>query len=132
LRQADPPAALHELGIAGAARLIEAGALSPVDLTRALLDRIEALDGQLNAFLLITAESALAQARAAEAAIMAGARRGPLHGIPFALKDIFATAGIRTTGQSKVCAERRAGGRCRLRRETPCRRRGAARQARHA
>ena len=57
-----------------------------------------------NAFLLVTAERALASARLAEQEIAAGRQRGPLHGIPFALKDIFATAGIRTTGHSRVCA----------------------------
>jgi len=98
------PIALHELGVADAARLIEARVLSPVELTRALLDRIAALNEPLAAFLLVTADAAMTEARAAEAAIMAGARRGALHGIPFALKDIFATAGIRTTGHSKLCA----------------------------
>ena len=87
--------------IAEAASRIASRALSPVDLTRALIARIEALDGQLNAYLLPTPELALAQARTAEAEIMAGRYRGPMHGIPFALKDIFSTAGIRTTGHSR-------------------------------
>jgi aspartyl-tRNA(Asn)/glutamyl-tRNA(Gln) amidotransferase subunit A len=96
---------LHNLSITEAARLIERRALSPVDLTEALLARTETLDPQLNAFLLVTAEPARAQAKAAEAAIMAGDRKGPMHGIPFALKDIFSTAGIRTTGHSRVCID---------------------------
>ena len=99
-------AELHHLSIAEAARLIENRKLSPVELTEALLDRAEALDPQLNAFLLVTADHARAAARAAEAAIMAGDRKGPMHGIPFALKDIFSTAGIRTTGHSRVCIDR--------------------------
>ena len=96
---------LHALSVAQAAAMIERRQLSPVDLTRALLDRAGALDPQLNAYLLVTAERALQQARAAEAEIAAGNYRGKLHGIPFALKDIFSTAGIRTTGQSRICAE---------------------------
>jgi aspartyl-tRNA(Asn)/glutamyl-tRNA(Gln) amidotransferase subunit A len=95
---------LHQLGLLQAARLIEQRQISPVDLTEALLDRAEALDPQLNAYLLLTGERALAQARAAEAEIASGQYRGKLHGIPFALKDIFSTAGIRTTGHSRVCA----------------------------
>ena len=88
-----------------AACLIERRELSPVALTQALLDRADALDPQLNVFLLRTADQALAQAREAERDIAAGRRRGPLHGIPFALKDIFCTAGIRTTGQSRICLD---------------------------
>ncbi len=99
------PSALHFLPVAEAARLIAARRLSPVELTEAFIARAEALDPQINAYLLLTAEAALAEARAAEAAIMADGPRGPLHGIPFALKDIFATAGIRTTAHSKVCAD---------------------------
>ena len=97
------PTELHWLTIADAARLIESRRLSPVELTDALLARIEALDPQLNAFLLPTPEQAREQARAAEREIMAGNYRGPLHGIPFGLKDIYATAGIRTTSHSKIC-----------------------------
>ena len=93
---------MHDLTIAEASRAIAQRALSPVELTRAFLARIEALDAQLNAYLLVTAEAALAAARVAEAEIMAGRYRGPLHGIPYALKDIFCTAGIRTTGHSRT------------------------------
>lgn len=99
------PTDLHRLGAVEASRLIERRQVSPVELTRAFLDRIQSLDPQLNAFLLPTPEHALAQARAAEADIHAGRRRGVLHGVPFALKDIFGTAGIRTTGHSLVCAD---------------------------
>src|SRR5271166_1461947 len=98
-----PNSDLHWLTIAGAARLIERRRLSPVELTDALTARIETLDPQLDAFLLPTPEKTREQARAAEREIMAGSYRGPLHGIPFGLKDIYATAGIRTTSHSKIC-----------------------------
>ena len=86
------PTELHGLTIADAARLIEHRRLSPVELTDALIARVEALDPQLNAFLLLTPEKAREQAKAAEREIVAGHYRGPLHGIPFGLKDIYATA----------------------------------------
>ena len=76
-----------------------------MELTRAYLDRIAAIDPQLNAYLLVTADQALEQARTAEAEIMAGNYRGPMHGIPFALKDIYCTAGIRTTCHSRTRAD---------------------------
>jgi len=98
-----PNSDLHWLTIAEAARLIERRRLSPVELTDALTARIETLDPQLDAFLLPTPEKTREQARAAEREIMAGSYRGPLHGIPFGLKDIYATAGIRTTSHSKIC-----------------------------
>ena len=97
------PTELHWLTIADAARLIESRRLSPLELTDALLARIDALDPQLNAFLLLTPAKARGQAKAAEREIMAGKYRGPLHGIAFGLKDIYATAGIRTTSHSKIC-----------------------------
>jgi aspartyl-tRNA(Asn)/glutamyl-tRNA(Gln) amidotransferase subunit A len=96
---------LHWLTIAEMARLIEQRRLSPVELSEALIARIAALDPQLNALLLPTPEKAREQARAAEREIMAGNYRGPLHGVPFALKDIYCTAGIRTTSHSRICAD---------------------------
>jgi aspartyl-tRNA(Asn)/glutamyl-tRNA(Gln) amidotransferase subunit A len=96
---------MHYLTIAQAAAQIAKKQLSPVELTRAALARIESIDPQLNAYLLVTADKALDQARQAEREIMAGEHRGPLHGIPIGLKDIYATAGIRTTGHSKVCID---------------------------
>ena len=99
------PTDLAFLTIAEAARLIEKKQLSPVELTTALIGRGEALDPQLNAYLLPTFDRALDQARTAECEITAGAYRGPMHGIPFGLKDIYATAGIRTTGHSKTCID---------------------------
>jgi len=100
-----PSTELHWLTIAEAARRIEARRLSPVELADALIARIEALDPQINAFLLPTFEKAREQARAAEREIMSGRYRGPLHGVPFGLKDIYCTAGIRTTSHSRICAD---------------------------
>jgi aspartyl-tRNA(Asn)/glutamyl-tRNA(Gln) amidotransferase subunit A len=88
--------------IAEAARLIAAKELSPLELTRACLERVHKLDGQLHVFVHLTEERALAEARAAEAAIMARGPKGPLHGIPIGLKDIVDTKGIPTTCQSKL------------------------------
>ncbi len=96
---------LYFLMIAEAARLIRSRGISPVDLTRALLDRITAIDPQVNAYITVTADLALEQARAAEREIARGNYRGPLHGIPVALKDLYDTAGILTSGHSKVCID---------------------------
>ena len=74
--------------------------ISPVEVAKRCLTRIEKLNPSLNAFITVTAESALAQARAAETAIGRGEWRGPLHGVPIALKDIIDTAGVRTTAAS--------------------------------
>jgi len=93
---------LHFLSIAEAARLIKARKLSPVEYTDALLNRIETFEPQLNAFITLAADKAREQARNAEAEIAAGRYRGALHGIPFALKDIYNTKGLLTTGGSKV------------------------------
>jgi aspartyl-tRNA(Asn)/glutamyl-tRNA(Gln) amidotransferase subunit A len=94
--------------IADASRLIRARKLSPVELTKALLARIAALDGIYHAYIAVTAEVALAQAEAAEAEIAAGAWRGPMHGVPYALKDIFDVAGTATTCHSKLRINHRA------------------------
>lgn len=91
--------------IAEMARRIEKKELSPVELATALIRRTEALDPQLDAYLLLAPERTLDQARTAEREIMAGHYRGPMHGIPFGLKDIYATAGIRTTGHSRTCID---------------------------
>jgi aspartyl-tRNA(Asn)/glutamyl-tRNA(Gln) amidotransferase subunit A len=76
--------------------------LSPVEVTRALLDRVAKYDGKLDSFIRITERVALAEAKTAEAELMASRRRGPMHGIPYGLKDIVETAGIPTTGHSKL------------------------------
>jgi aspartyl-tRNA(Asn)/glutamyl-tRNA(Gln) amidotransferase subunit A len=91
------------LSIADAARLIGTRKLSPVELTDALLDRIAQLDPQINSFITVTAELARKRAQEAEQEITKGGYRGPLHGVPFGLKDIYNTRGILTTGHSKVC-----------------------------
>lgn len=80
--------------------------ISPVELTRECLERIDKLNPALNAFITVTAESALVEARAAEAEIARGQWRGPLHGIPIGLKDLIDTAGVRTTSGSKLHATR--------------------------
>ena len=97
---------LHHLTIAEGARLIGQGRLSPVAWTERLLERIEVVDPLLDAFITVTAERALTQARQAEKEIQDGRCRGPMHGVPFALKDVIDTAGIPTTAASKVCADR--------------------------
>ena len=97
---------LLALSIGDAGVLIRRRKLSPVELTRAYLARIERLNPELNAFITVTADSALTEARTAEADVMRGMWRGPLHGIPIALKDLFDTAGIRTTAASRVFADR--------------------------
>lgn len=84
------------------ARLMRSGALSPVELTRATLAQIERLDGQLRAWISVDAEGALAQARAAEVEIRAGRIRGPLHGLPFGVKDQMHALGLPTTLGTRV------------------------------
>jgi aspartyl-tRNA(Asn)/glutamyl-tRNA(Gln) amidotransferase subunit A len=81
---------------------IAAREISPIELTEAALARIETLDQSLNSFITVTAEQALDTAGKAEQAIAAGDYRGPLHGIPVAAKDLFATKGVRTTAGSKL------------------------------
>lgn len=90
------------LTIAEVARLIQSRRLSPVELTEALLRRIEALDSQIGAFNTLTADLAMEHARRAEAEIASGKYRGPMHGIPFGLKDVYDVAGIPTTGYSRA------------------------------
>jgi aspartyl-tRNA(Asn)/glutamyl-tRNA(Gln) amidotransferase subunit A len=97
---------LTTLTIAEAAHGIASGQLSPVALTIAYLERIERLNPRINAYITVTSEAALAQARTLEAELASGRNRGPLHGIPIALKDNIDTAGIRTTAASAVYANR--------------------------
>ena len=93
---------LAYLSVAEASEKLAAKALSPVELTEALLRRIEDLNPTLDAFLLVDADGAMAAAKQAETEIQAGRRKGPLHGVPFSLKDIVDTAGLRTTCHSKI------------------------------
>ena len=95
---------LHYLTIAEAGARIRDRTLSPVDLTQAVLDRIAAIDGAVNAYILVLADQAMAAARAAEAEITAGNYRGPLHGIPIGLKDIYNTGSSRPTACSAAAA----------------------------
>ena len=88
--------------IAGVAPDVQSRKISPVELTRLFLARIERLNPVLNAYVTITAENALAQAQRAEDEIAQGNYRGALHGIPFSIKDNIATHGVRTTAGSKV------------------------------
>jgi len=96
-------ASIDEIG-----KLFRTRKLSPVELTKLMLDRIEQLNPKVNAYLTVTAELALAQAKEAESELFAprGRKshrdRGPLHGIPISLKDNIYTAGIRTTAGSKI------------------------------
>src|SRR5215471_18566303 len=94
------------LSLSEASELVRNKKVSPVELTQACLERIERLNSKLNAFITVTAESALAQAREAEADIQHHHWRGPLHGIPIALKDLFDTAGVRTTAASGLFKDR--------------------------
>jgi len=90
------------LTIIEAAAALRKNDVSPVDLTEATLKRIQAIDSNLHAFITVTADLALQQARQAEQELSAGKDRGPLHGIPIALKDLYMTKGIRTTCHSAV------------------------------
>src|SRR5215470_7441637 len=99
---AESESKLADLSLAEAAELVRSRRASPVELTRACLGRIAALDPKLNAFVVVTAESALAAAQVAADEVARGGWRGPLHGVPLALKDIVDVAGVRTTAASHV------------------------------
>jgi aspartyl-tRNA(Asn)/glutamyl-tRNA(Gln) amidotransferase subunit A len=96
---------LTELTITEAAELIKARKVSPVELTEAHLVRIERVDPRLNCFITLTADQALDSARRTQEAIGQGSYLGPLHGIPLAVKDLYETAGIRTTAGSTFFAD---------------------------
>ena len=93
---------LHFLSLQELALQLQSRALSPVDVTRHLLDRIAQFDGYLKSYATLTPEQALADARTAERDIRAGKYRGPLHGVPIGIKDLCYTKGIRTMGGTAV------------------------------
>ncbi|OKI07315.1 amidase [Streptomyces sp. CB02923] len=95
----------HQLPLTEAARLIADRSLSPVELTTSVLDRIAAVDPKAGAYVTVTAEAALHAAAEAEREIAAGHHRGPLHGVPVALKDLIDVAGVPTTASSRVRAD---------------------------
>ncbi len=97
---------LTSLTLRQASELLRTKGVSSVALTQACLARIEKLQPRLNAFITVTAEQALAQARAVDVEMKAGKWRGPLHGVPIALKDNMDTAGIRTSAASALFADR--------------------------
>src|SRR5437899_12701661 len=92
--------------IAEASELVRRREISPLQLTQECLETIDRLKPALNAFITVTAESALQEAKLAEKEIAAGNWRGPLHGIPIGLKDLIDTAGVRTTAASAVFKDR--------------------------
>ena len=96
---------LHYMNITELAERIGSGELSPVEVTQAMLDRISRLDGHLKSYATLMADHAMLQARRAEREIADGAYRGPLHGVPIAVKDLCFTSGVRTMGGSKVYAD---------------------------
>ena len=101
-----PTTELHDLTLAQAADAIRNRDLSPVEYTDALIERSEALQPQLNTFITTTFETACISAKAAAKEIANGGYKGPLHGVPFAVKDIYDTAGVLTTGHSRTCIDR--------------------------
>jgi aspartyl-tRNA(Asn)/glutamyl-tRNA(Gln) amidotransferase subunit A len=92
--------------ISDLAQRVRRGEISPIEITRDFLERIEKRNPELNAFITVMTDSALAEAQAAEAEIARGQWRGPLHGIPVALKDLIDTAGVRTTAASELYKDR--------------------------
>jgi aspartyl-tRNA(Asn)/glutamyl-tRNA(Gln) amidotransferase subunit A len=96
---------LCSLSLRSLATLIQRQELSAVEATEAVLDRIDKFDGQLNSFITVMRDEALAQAHAAEQEILRGQYRGSLHGVPMAVKDLYYTKGVRTTMGSKIFAD---------------------------
>lgn len=100
-----PPGALHELSVPEAGALLRQGELTSVELTRHALDRIARFDPALNSFVLVAEDAALERAAAADRDLRAGIDRGPMHGIPYALKDIIDVEGVPTTNASWLCVD---------------------------
>ena len=99
------PSELHYASLTAVARSLHAREVSPVELTLSLLDRIESLDGQLKSYVTVTADRAISAARHAEAEMMAGHYRGPLHGVPVGIKDLCYTKGVSTAAGTKVLGD---------------------------
>ena len=99
------PTDICELNLTDLSRLMAARELSSSEVTRAALTRLELLENKLNAFITVLSAQARADAKKADEEIARGNYRGPLHGIPVTIKDMFETAGVRTTGGSKILAE---------------------------
>jgi aspartyl-tRNA(Asn)/glutamyl-tRNA(Gln) amidotransferase subunit A len=97
--------ALHDYSIAEAGKLLRSGSITSMALTEHALERIKTIDPLINSFILLTRESALADAARADADFAKGIDKGPMQGIPHALKDIYGTAGIRTTCHSKLLVD---------------------------
>lgn len=102
---AQPAEDLHYMSVTEVASRIEKKEISPVELTRAMLARIERIDGRLKSYATVMADQALASAKARENEIQSGSYRGPLHGVPIAVKDLCFTKGVRTMGGAKVFAD---------------------------
>ena len=85
--------------------LIASREVSPVEAAEAYLERIDSLDFKFNAYLTVTRDTAVAAAQEAEREIAAGNHRGPMHGVPVAVKDQFLSAGVRSTGGSRILAD---------------------------
>ena len=97
---------LNSLDLVGAGQRVADGEVSPVELTSACLERIAGIDAQVNAFITVTADAAMEDARVAERDVVRGEASGPLAGVPIALKDLFDTTGVRTTAGSKFFSDR--------------------------
>jgi len=96
---------LHWATMAELGRMVATKQVSPVEVVRTYLERISGLDPTVRAFITVSADAALEAARAAESVLMAGHPVGPLHGVPWAPKDLYSTKGLRTTGGSKILRE---------------------------
>ena len=99
------PSPLLDYDVAALSQKLRSKEISPVELTQAYLDRIDAVDERINSYITVTAQVAREMARKAEAEIAAGRWRGPFHGVPIGLKDLCYTKGILTTGGSKILAD---------------------------
>ena len=100
-----PVADICELNLTELSKLLTTRELSSSEAVNAALNRLELLESKLNAFITVTGEQAIAEAKKADDEIARGDYRGPLHGVPVTIKDLFATAGVRTTAGSKILAD---------------------------